>query len=176
MHRCKARRIGAGESRPRPCPSSRAAGPCSGPSAALRLSTHPSLSHMPAAGHEQADSASASNGCPAWIDSLRSGLRPRPAVDPSLFAALRSSNSVLIHARHPNCCAIWLPVVGDTPNFLERIRLISETFPSGAGQLCQFAGANAAALRIFWRSGFAPFASKIFSLIFSSFAPNGRQR
>lgn len=41
----------------------------------------------------------------------------------------------------------WLPVVDTPPNFLERIRLLSETFPSGVGQLCQFAGANAAALR-----------------------------
>src|SRR5438067_349697 len=42
------------ESRLRTNPSTRAVGPCSGPFAALRQSTHSSCSCMPAAGHEQA--------------------------------------------------------------------------------------------------------------------------
>jgi len=90
-----------------------------------------------------------------------------------LLPPLRSGRrtKVLIHACPPNCPAIWLPVVDSTPNFLERIRLFSETFPSGSNQLGQNAGANAAEHRPFLLSGFAPFASKILTLTGFAFAP-----
>jgi len=68
----------------------------------------------------------------------------------------------------------WLPVVDGTPNFLERIRLFSETFPSVTNQLGQNTGANPARHRSFWRGGFAPFASKKQPLANSFITPNGR--
>lgn len=51
--------------------------------------------------------------------------------------------------RSPKLPEFWLPVVDRTPNFLERIRALSETFSWGADQSCQFVGANAAGHRLF---------------------------
>lgn len=68
----------------------------------------------------------------------------------------------------------WLPVVGGTPNFLERITVFSPVFPSAVHQSRQIAGANAGGHRSFRRSGFAPFASKINTLTGSSATPSDR--
>lgn len=103
-----------------------------------------------------------------------------PSTGSGPFAALRQSTcscgSSMPAAGHEQAAlrprVEWLPVLGGTPNFLERIRLFSEPFPSGTNQFGQNAGANAARHRSSWRAGFAPFASKIFTLTASASAPS----
>lgn len=65
---------------------------------------------------------------------------------------------------------------GRLPNFLERIVVFSESFPSGLPSLVKSLERMHPGHQRFWRSEFAPFASKIYTLTISDPAPKDSLR